>query len=169
MHPAEEKTVDGAKSAAQIGVFATRFRNHGAQFGEGKRAEDGKNRAYNPGRKNDGDGAAFARHFRGLQENARADHRADNDGRGSPRAQATHQLEAFFGHGTPYKFVANCTVLSHLAQQAALLQGRTSPLAESGLLPRMVRAEPPCNGPNYKSNERANHEVPGIRHARKLE
>src|SRR5258708_39512384 len=33
---------------------------------------------------------------------------------------------------------------------------------------RPVRREPACNGPNYKGYDRAKHEVPRIRHARKL-
>src|SRR5205823_2287092 len=37
---------------------------------------------------------AFASHLRGLEKNPRADHGADNDGSGGPRAQAAHQVES---------------------------------------------------------------------------
>src|SRR6266852_5507223 len=97
MHPAKEEAINRSEAAAEIGVFAASFRNHGAQFGEGKCAEDGKNGADDPRGKNDGDAAAFAGHFGGLQENSGANHGADNDGRGRPRAQPAHQLQTFFG------------------------------------------------------------------------
>src|SRR5882724_6674886 len=84
VHPPEEKSVDWTESAAQVSVFAASFRNHRAEFGERKRAEDGKNRADDPRRENYGDGFAFAGHFRGLEEDAGADHSAYDDGSGSP-------------------------------------------------------------------------------------
>jgi len=68
MRPAEEKSVDRPESAAQIGVFAACFRNHGAEFGERERAKYREDGADNPRGKNNGDAFAFARHFRGLQE-----------------------------------------------------------------------------------------------------
>src|SRR6266849_800265 len=98
MRPAEEKSVDRPESTAQISVFAACFRNHGTEFGERERAKNRENGADNPCGKNNGNVFAFARHFRGLQENARADHGADNDGRGGPSSQAAHQFQAFFAH-----------------------------------------------------------------------
>ncbi len=48
--------------------------------------------------------AAFAGHFRGLEENAGADHGADDDCAGSPGAEAADEFEALFGHDPPMDF-----------------------------------------------------------------
>src|SRR5947207_6906915 len=100
MHPAKDEAVNRAEAAAEIGVFAAGFRDHGAQFREGKRAEDGKNRADDPRGENDADTTYFVSHFRGHAENSRANHGSDNDGSAPPRAQAAHQLQPSFGHFT---------------------------------------------------------------------
>src|SRR5712691_10432780 len=74
MHPAKEEAINRSEAAAEIGIFAAGFRNHGAQFGKGKCAEDGKNGADDPRGKNDGAAAALAGNFGGLQENSGAIH-----------------------------------------------------------------------------------------------
>src|SRR5258708_24123984 len=100
MHPSKGEAVNWAEATAEIGVFAAGFRNHRTQFGERKRAKDGKNRADDPGRKNDGDAASFAGHFGRLQEDARDNHGADKDSRGGPGAHTANDFESFYAHVT---------------------------------------------------------------------
>ncbi len=98
MHPAKKKAVYRAKGAAQICVFAACLRNGRAKLRERQRAKNGQHRANNPRRKNHGNGAAFPSHFRRLQKNAGADHGANDDRSGSPRAKPANQFEAFLSH-----------------------------------------------------------------------
>ena len=89
----------GAESAAEVGVLAAGFGDGGAEFRKRESAEEREYCAGDPRGENDRDGAAFARHLGGLEENARADHRADDDGAGSPGAETANEFEAFFGCG----------------------------------------------------------------------
>ena len=86
MHPAEEEAPGWTEGASKVGVLAAGFGDGGAQFGERQRAKEGENCAYDPRGEDDADGAAFAGHFGGLEEDAGADHGADDDGAGGPGA-----------------------------------------------------------------------------------
>src|SRR5262249_3727352 len=94
VHPAEQESPLWAKRAAQVRVFTACFGNGGAELRVGKCAEDGKSRADDPRGKYNGNRASFAGHFGWFQENAGADHCADDDGSGSPRAKAAYQFKA---------------------------------------------------------------------------
>ena len=98
VHPAKQKSPHGTEGAAEISVFAAGLGDGGAKFRERQRAKNRKNRSDDPRGENDGDGAAFASHFGGLQKNTGADHGADDDGGGGPGAQAANEFEAFFSH-----------------------------------------------------------------------
>src|SRR5271165_3955690 len=106
MHPTKQKSPHRAEAAPQVRILSASLRDHRAQFGKGKRAEEGKDRAHNPRREDDGNRAPLAGHFRGLQENSRSDHGADHDGHGGPRAETAHEFQAFFAHGTSAAVVA---------------------------------------------------------------
>src|SRR5260370_536991 len=127
MHPSKGEAVNWAEATAEVGGFAAGFRNHRTQFGERKRAKDGKNRADDPGRKNDGDAASFAGHFGRLQEDAGANHCADNDGRGGPGAQPANEFETFFGHVTSNKVLVNRSALANWGAAAAVAPTRETP------------------------------------------
>jgi hypothetical protein len=98
MHPAKQKSIDRAERAAQVGVFAARFRNRRAKLRERQCAKNGQHRADDPRCENYGNGTAFASHFRRLQKNAGADHGANDDGCRSPRAKPANQFEPFLSH-----------------------------------------------------------------------
>src|SRR5271170_2211301 len=98
MHPAKQESPGGAEAAAQVGVLSSGFWNRSAELGKGERAKEREDSADNPSGKNDGDAAPFARHLRGLEEDACADHGANHDGRRSPSSQPANQFRPLFAH-----------------------------------------------------------------------
>src|SRR5271166_1122713 len=107
MHPTKQKAPYGAESPAKISVFTTSFGNCGTKFGKRQCAEDGEDSAHDPRGKDDRYETSFARHFRGLKEDAGAHHGADDDGRRRPRSQAAHKLQTLFAHTPPRRFMGN--------------------------------------------------------------
>ncbi len=107
VHPAKQKTPDGAKSATKVRVFAPGLGNCGAKFREGQRAEDREQRANNPSSKDDRNETPFTRHLRWLQENAGADHGADDNRRRGPWSKTTHQFQTFFVHVIWHGLISN--------------------------------------------------------------
>ena len=84
------------KRPAKVGIFAAGFWNHGTQFRKAQGAEKRECAPGNPGGKYNGNGLRFGCHLAGLQKNSRADHGADDNGSGRPRAKRSNEFGAAF-------------------------------------------------------------------------
>src|SRR6202008_1715716 len=149
VHPAEEEAPERAKPAAEIRILAARFRNGGAQFPIGQGAKNREQRANDPGGENDANIPPFASHFCRFQKDARPDHGASYNRRGSPWAESSDKFQALFAHTPPlYRRKTECNV-----SLFAAASGRRT------LFWKNTADE--C--PHRKCHTRANQPIPGER------
>jgi len=93
--PAEKETDRRSVRVPEKNVNTTGARHHCRQLGAAKRTSDRHHAGDRPREQQPTRRAGQPRRFRGGNENARADHRADNDHRGVERAEATDQVMIF--------------------------------------------------------------------------
>ncbi len=80
--PRVKKSSQGAVTIADVNIFATRLRLHGAQFGVSQCSKERKQSAHQPGQINQLGRAGSLHHLGGNQKDSAADNGADHDRRG---------------------------------------------------------------------------------------
>ena len=90
--PAVEKSPEGAERVAQVDVLAAGFGHHGGELAIAQGADHGHDRGDDPRAQIKRRRIGEARDVAVDNENAAADHGADDDGGGAEQAQALDQL-----------------------------------------------------------------------------
>ena len=96
MRPAKQEPRGRIEALGEVRVLAARLGDRRAQLGVGQSAKERQYAAHDPRRIHDADRPCIAGHLARLQENPRADHRANDDRNRGRSAQPTNQIERLF-------------------------------------------------------------------------
>ena len=102
--PAVEKSPQRAQRFAQVNVLAAGARHHGRQLPVGERAGDGQEPGHQPGGDEQRGRIDQPRDLRRDDEDARADHRAHDQGGGAGQAKTFDPFAAFGGERYGFRF-----------------------------------------------------------------
>jgi hypothetical protein len=106
--PAVQKTPQRRIRFAKVNVLTTGLRHHGSEFAVRERRGNRHQSRDDPGDEQASGRAGVAGNVGGHDENARADHRADDDGRRIEQAQAANESGGFCRGWKRSRDVASC-------------------------------------------------------------